>query len=327
MTEKATKTGANGRGKGRVSLVLSCGGSRGLANIGAIEAIIEAGYEITSVAGASMGALVGAAYATGRLPQVKRWFCLLDNKRIRQLADISLGKDYIVKGDRVMAAFRSMIPDVAIEKLPVKFTAISADLASGGEVVFSSGSLFDAVRASISIPSFFRPVMRGKQVLVDGGVVNPLPLDHARREKADILIAVDVNAPDDINVAKAHRRLQRAMRSKPQPFWQRVLPNFNDSLPFDGKDSNFLSLLNRSYAVMVCKNTALSLEINKPDVLVSIPMNRFGTFDYTHANRIIREGKNSMKAALAAYEAQQRRGFFSRFLLSLRRLFAGICKA
>lgn len=324
MTERVTKTRAKGRSKGKVSLVLSCGGSRGLVHIGAIEALTEAGYEISSISGASMGALVGAAYATGRLPQVKRWFCQLDNKRIRQLADISLGKDYIVKGDRVMAALKRMIPDVAIEKLPVKFTAVSADVASGEEIVFSSGSLFDAVRASISIPSFFRPLIRGKQILVDGGVVNPLPIEHAKREKGDILIAIDVNAPDDANLAKAHRRLQRAMRAKPQPFWQRVLPSWNDAQPFDTKDSNFITLLNRAYAVMVCRISQRSLEMAKPDVVVSIPMNRFGTFDYTHAERIIREGRNSMKAALKAYEQQRQGGRLRGFICGLGRRAAGL---
>ena len=320
VKEKAEK---KCRKKGKVALVLSCGGSRGLAHIGAIEAIVEGGYEITSVTGTSMGALVGAVYASGRLPQVKRWFCSLDNKRVRQLVDISLGKDYIVKGDRVMAALKRMVPDVPIEKLPVKFLAVAADVASGGEVVFSSGSLFKAVRASISIPSFFRPVVRGREVLVDGGVVNPLPLGHAGRQKGELLIAVDVNAADDSRVAEAHRRLQRANRSKSQPFWQRMLPNFNDALPFDGKDSNFVSLLNRAYAVMICKNTELSIEIAKPDVVASIPMNRFGTFDYTHAERIIREGRNSMKAALALYEQQHRGGTLRHFFSSLREYFQG----
>lgn len=324
MTERVTKTRAKGRSKRKVSLVLSCGGSRGLVHIGAIEALTEAGYEISSISGASMGALVGAAYATGRLPQVKRWFCLLDNKRIRQLADISLGKDYIVKGDRVMAALKRMIPGVAIEELPVKFTAISADVVSGEEIVFSSGSIFDAVRASISIPSFFRPLIRGKQILVDGGVVNPLPIEHAKREKGDILIAIDVNAPDDANLAKAHRRLQRAMRAKPQPLWQRVLPSWNDAQPFDAKDSNFITLLNRVYAVMVCRISQRSLEMAKPDVVVSIPMNRFGTFDYTHAERIIREGRNAMKAALKAYEQQRQGGRLRRFVCGLGQRAAGL---
>ena len=179
-----------------VALVLSSGGPRGWAYIGAIEELLSRGYNITSVAGTSIGSLVGGIYAAGKLKELKEWLFTLDAWKVFDLMDLSLSKNHIVKGDKVIEALKDIVPDINIEDLKIPYRAVAADLYTGEEVVFDRGPLFDAVRASISIPSLFRPVKYGFRTLVDGGIVNTMPIDKAIRHDNDILIAFDVNDID-----------------------------------------------------------------------------------------------------------------------------------
>ena len=174
----------------RVALVLSSGGARGFAHIGAIEELQERGYEIASVAGTSMGALIGGMFAAGKLEQVKERAFALDRKRMFALADISMGPDHLVKGEKVMGILREIMPDIPIETLPVPFCAVATDLADNSEVVYDSGSLYEAIRASISIPAFFKPQRNGEMLLIDGGVLNPLPLNRVTRSDGDLLVSL-----------------------------------------------------------------------------------------------------------------------------------------
>ena len=136
-----------------VALALSSGGPRGFAYIGAIEELQSRGYTITSVAGASAGALVGGIFAAGGLDSFKEWLFGLDPVKVMTLMDFSVSKNYLVKGDKVINAIKEVVPEVNIEDLPIPFTAIATDLYTGEEVIFREGPLFDAIRASISIPS------------------------------------------------------------------------------------------------------------------------------------------------------------------------------
>ena len=176
--------------KRRVALVLAGGGARGVAHIGAIEELERQGFEISAVAGTSMGALVGGVYASGYLEPFKEWMRALDKYKVFSLVDFALSTEGLVKGDRVMEAMKELVPDVQIERMPVPFAAVAADLLTGDEVVLDSGGLYDAIRASISIPSVFRPVHRDGRVLVDGGTVNPLPLNRVRREEGDAVFEI-----------------------------------------------------------------------------------------------------------------------------------------
>ena len=174
---------------------MSGGGAKGLYHIGVLEALEENGVPIDYVAGTSMGALVGGMYASGHLEPFKEWMCALDRYKVFGLVDFTLSPEGLVKGDRVMRAMQELVPDVRIEQMPVPFAAVAADLVTGREVVLDRGGLYDAIRASISIPSVFRPVHRDGMVLVDGGMVNPVPYDRVRRSEGDLLVAVDVCAP------------------------------------------------------------------------------------------------------------------------------------
>ena len=170
-----------GAKKRRVALVLGGGGARGIAHIGAIGELERRGFEIAAVAGTSMGALVGGMYAAGHLEPFREWMCALDRYKVFSLVDFAFSSEGLVKGDRVIAAMKELVPDVRIERMPLPFAAVAADLLTGREVVLDSGGLYDAIRASISIPSVFRPVRRDGMVLIDGGTVNPLPLNRVRR--------------------------------------------------------------------------------------------------------------------------------------------------
>ena len=205
-----------------VALALSSGGPRGFAYIGAIEVLQERGYRITSVAGASAGALVGGIFAAGGLDAFKEWLYGLDPVQVVSLMDYAPSKNYLVKGDRVIRAIRKRVPDVRIEELPIPFAAVATDLFTGEEVVFREGPLFDAIRASISIPSMFRPVKWRGRTLVDGGLVNTFPLGRVQRSGDDILVGFNVNridAEDIGNYLAARQALsddEAALRDKAQ---------------------------------------------------------------------------------------------------------------
>lgn len=149
----------------KVALVLASGGARGMAHIGAIEELESRGYQITSIAGTSAGALVAGLYATGKLNEAKDWFMSLDKQRLLSLGDFSLSLNYIVKGDKIIDAFKEIVHDCNIEDLPIPVSLVASDVINNKEVVLESGSLFDAVRASVSIPLFFRPVRKDDMLL------------------------------------------------------------------------------------------------------------------------------------------------------------------
>ena len=248
------------------ALVLSMGGARGIAHIGVIEALLAHGYHITSLAGSSMGALVGAMYATGRLEACKQWLCTWNRRKMWQLADLSLSRDGLVKGDRFIRELSRLLPDVNIEDLPLPYAALATDITSGEEVKFDHGSLFDAIRASISIPMLFRPFRRGDhQLLVDGGILNPLPLNHAVRTPGDLLVAVDVNAPAG---KKGRKRL------------------------------NPYQLITKSSRLMMQQITRYELVQTPPDLLISLCGEDYDMMEFFHAEKIVEAGRRAAKEML-----------------------------
>lgn len=283
----------------KVALVLSSGGTRGYAHIGAIEVLEARGYHITSVAGTSMGALVGGMYCAGKLNEVCNWLYKLERRDVLALVDWSLGMNHLVKGEKIMEKLREIVPDVRIEDLPIPFRAVASDLETQREVVFSKRSLYRALRASISIPSLFKPVRIGRHVLVDGGIANPLPLNRVTRQPGDLLVSVNVSAPasERVEQLRQQARIQRHPRLL-------SLDNLIKPLTPDGVDSNYLTLLTAAVTMLIQRNTVLSQKITPPDIAVNIPMNRFSVFDFDHAERIVRAGREAMEQALNQWEAR-----------------------
>ena len=202
----------------KVALALASGGPRGFAYIGAIEELLDRGNEISSVAGVSAGSLVGGIYAAGGLQAFKEWLFGLDPVKVVALMDFSVSKNYLVKGEKVISAIKERVPDVNIEDLPIPFTAVATDLYTGEEVIFREGPLFDAIRASISIPSMFKPAQIGGRTLVDGGMVNTFPLNRVERTPGDILVGFNVNQIDAAEIQGFNRGIvERAERIGTSP--------------------------------------------------------------------------------------------------------------
>jgi len=178
-----------------VSLVLGSGGARGYAHIGAIEELVAQGFDIRSVAGSSMGALVGGVYAAGKLDAYRDWVTPLQRFDVLRLLDWTFSGGGLIKGDRIIEKLRELIGEIRIEDLPISYTAVAVDLLAQREIWFSRGSLFDAIRASIAIPTVLRPHHYEGRTLVDGGLLNPVPITPTLRDLTDCTIAVDVNAP------------------------------------------------------------------------------------------------------------------------------------
>ena len=272
--------------KKKIALVLSGGGARGLAHIGAIETLESHGYEITSIAGCSMGALIGGMYAAGKLPEVKDWVLALDRRKVLSLVDFSLSLTHLVKGDRVMEALKEIVPDVNIEDLPIPYTAVATDWNSGKEVVFDHGSLYDAIRASISIPLFLNPVRREEMLLVDGGLVNSLPLNRVVRHSGDLLFGINVSTHDYQGELLMQQFVERKLLSKSMPaaVMNRIMKHF------EGININYVTLLMRTIAIMLEQNTRQQILISRPDLVVQVPMKRYGVFDFDAASGIYFEG-------------------------------------
>lgn len=284
--------------KKKIALVLSGGGARGLAHIGAIETLESHGYEITSIAGCSMGALIGGMYAAGKLPEVKDWVLALDRRKVLSLVDFSLSLTHLVKGDRVMEALKEIVPDVNIEDLPIPYTAVATDWNSGKEVVFDHGSLYDAIRASISIPLFLNPVRREDMLLVDGGLVNSLPLNRVVRHSGDLLFGINVSTHDYQGELLMQQFVEKKLLSKSMPaaVMNRIMKHF------EGININYVTLLMRTIAIMLEQNTRQQILISRPDLIVQMPMKRYGVFDFDKAAAILQIGKHKTSRALRRFE-------------------------
>lgn len=177
-----------------VSLVLGSGGARGLAHIGVIRCLQERGYAIRYLSGSSIGALIGGVYAAGRLDAYADWVCALDRADVLRLLDWSFRRGAVFAGDRIIGELKALIGDVEIENLDIGFTAVATDLNGKREVWLNRGSLWDAVRASMAVPLVFPPVRRGDQLLVDGGLINPVPIAPTLNDTATWTFAVDLNS-------------------------------------------------------------------------------------------------------------------------------------
>ncbi len=321
-----------------VALVLSSRGPRGWAYIGAIEELESRGYNITSVAGTSIGSLIGGIYAAGKLEEVKEWLFSLDAWKVFDLMDLSLSKNHLVKGDKVINAIKEIVPDVNIEDLNIPYRAVAADLYTGEEVIFDQGPLFDAIRASISIPSLFRPVKYGYRTLVDGGVVNTMPIDRVVRSGHDIVVAFDVNDVDvesirntlitEAREEEAKIKAEKALDAETKSIINSV--RNNNSLSFMEKfrlakaqgekiilhklnseepepelifDDSYYSILSRTFSLMNHVLAKKAAERYRPEVLAKMPFDAYGEIkDYANAREISEAGRKLMREALDQYE-------------------------
>lgn len=301
-----------------VALVLGSGGARGLAHIGAIEELVERGYTITSIAGTSMGAMIAGMYAAGKLQEAKEWFLQVDKQTIVQMVDLSISLNSIVKGEKIIKELEKVVPDCLLQDLPIPCTIVSADLISADEVLFKTGSLFNAIRASISIPLFFQPVQKGQKLLVDGGILNPLPLNRVKRHKGDLLVAVNISGKDSMEIKKSQTKSGLLRATEWIQEYDKLLPaqlqslgarirkreieksnNLTDSV-------NYISMVDRMLDMQIQQNTRLTLQLTQPDILAEMPQYAFTTFDFDKAGVIMERGRQLMHDALDQYEQSKK---------------------
>ena len=202
-----------------ISLVLGSGGARGLAHIGVIHWLEEHDFHIQSVSGCSMGALIGGIYAAGKLDEYESWVRAVTKADIVKLLDLSWGKSGLVKGDKIINTLTELVGDVVIEDLPVTFTAVATDFFHAKEVWINSGNLFDAIRASISLPLFFTPFRYMGVDLIDGGVVNPVPIAPTFSDTTDLTIAVSL---DGKAVSKIETATDKSINENTRPFTRKI---------------------------------------------------------------------------------------------------------
>ena len=292
----------------RVSLVLGSGGARGLAHIGVIEVLEENGFEVASICGCSMGALVGGIHAMGKLDVFKDWVCALDQGDVLRLLDFSFSSAGLIKGDRVIEALRSLVGDRCIEDLQIDFTAVATDLDARREVWIDEGSLFDAIRASIAVPTVFAPVRRGGRTLVDGGLLNPVPIAPTLRDDTDFTVAVDLAGHRDPELdGREEEPAETASDRGELDEYRQAIGDFVDRLTrrvtdgFTSGDKGKMSMLdvvNRSFDTMQVTLSRIRLAEYQPDVLIAIPRNICQTFEYYRAAEVIAEGRRQAERTL-----------------------------
>ncbi len=290
-----------------VTLVLSGGGARGNAHIGVIEELERQGYEIASVTGTSMGALVGGIYADGEIDAFRDWMLSLDKRKVFSLVDFTLGKAGMVKGDKVFKKMKDFIPDTPIEDLRIPFAAVAVDLISFQEVVFREGSLFDAIRASVSIPSVLTPVKTADGLLVDGGVLNNIPINHAPRVPGDLLVVANVNARipvQELDISKEEDEKQKRVYRKKIEEFQSQLQKIRRNMPADkntqshDEKMNYFNVIDKTISLMTYHMAQMSLTHFAPDVLIEVSRDSCGTYDFFKAGELIEMGKAATSLAL-----------------------------
>ena len=320
----------NAVAKPTVSLVLGSGGARGYAHIGAIEELLAQGYEIRSVAGASMGALIGGVYAAGKLEPYRDWVRTMQRMDVLRLLDWTFRGGGLIKGDRIVDKLRELIGAANIEDLPIPYTAVAVDLLAQREVWFSRGSLFDAIRASIAIPTVFRPHRYEGRLLVDGGLLNPVPITPTLRDLTDCTIAVDLNAPAEtpesvsadtpIDVTRVEPMSDGVpvvagaplAESGEQPTalgYKRKLTELLGGLmerrekkTDDANDTGLLETFARSLDVVQATLTRFKLAAQPPDLLVSIPRNVAAFYEFHRADELIELGRARTREALRDFK-------------------------
>ena len=291
-----------------VSLVLGSGGARGLAHIGVIRELEARGFEIKSVTGCSMGALVGGLYCAGKLDTYADWVSNLQEWDVLKFLDISLTpRAGMMKGDLIMERLRQMVGARRIEDLPIPFSAVATDVAAKKEVWFNSGDLFDVIRASIAIPGLFTPKTINGRTLVDGGLLNPLPSAPAMFTDTDITIAVSLSGLDvaepygDVNLRDYRTQLE-TYREKIDDFLDQAQDRLGleldkddeaaeDEMPLTDIFLNMFDTMQRTIA-------RYRLASYPPDILVEIPGNICQTHEFYRARPLIAAGHYWARQAL-----------------------------
>lgn len=267
-----------------VSLVLGSGGARGLAHVGIIRWLEDHNYKIVSISGSSIGALVGGFYAANKLDIYTDWLKSISTLEMLKLLDFK-GSGGFVSGKKLMKRLEELVGDVAIEDMEIKFTAVASDITAEKEIWINQGSLLKAIRASISLPLFFTPYEYKGRLLVDGGVLNPVPIAPSFHDDADITIAVNLSGESVEDTLDDKEEDESSWMNSVAEYFKKL------SLPEPLVSQNSMSLVaNKSYETMQGSLARMKLAAYPPDILLEVPRNLCKMFDFQKSQELIEYG-------------------------------------
>ena len=273
-----------------ISLVLGSGGARGLAHIGIIQWLEKHGYQIRAISGCSIGALVGGVYTAGKLDEFEAWIISIDRFSMAKLLDIAWESSGVFKGDRIIQKLVNLIGDFDIEDLPIPFTAEAADIAREKEVWLNSGSLFDAIRASISLPLFFTPYEINGAKLIDGGILNPVPIAPTFDDGTELTIAVNLGGPvtETRPIEPEHiPPVDQSLRARIANYIDDIQESFASSF---ASEINAFDVANQAFDTMQSAIARDKLAAYPPDKIIEIPRNVCGILEFDRADEMITLG-------------------------------------
>lgn len=284
------------RGKS-VSLVLGSGGARGLAHVGVIKWLEEHQFRIESISGCSIGALIGGLYGAGKLPEFERWVCSISKLDILTYMDFTLAKEGFLKGEKIIDTLKELFGDIQIDDLSITYTAVASDIDQEREVWISKGSLFDAIRASISLPFLLKPFNYRGVNLIDGGVLNPVPIAPTFHDHTDMTIAVNLNGPPE---KKEKLKQIREAEDGELSSFKRKIKQFLDALPNSDLKKNFgdwsiYYIASQSFEAMQGAIARHKLATYPPDFVIDLPRNICGAMDFDRGAEIISYGYQKME--------------------------------
>ena len=289
--------------KRTVSLVLGSGGARGLAHIGVIETLERYGYDIQSIAGSSMGALVGGIYAAGALDAYSRWAQVLQQMDVLRMLDFSFRSSGLIKGEKVIETLKELIGDRNIEDLPISFTAVASNVDDQKEVWLNHGSLFSAIRASIAIPTIFTPVSYRGKTLLDGGLTNPIPIAPTLKDNTELTIAVNLSGKPEPQYSRIIKKEPKVL---PDASYHKRIAIFIDGLQqklgkSDNQDVGVFQVVSSSFETMQNTISRFKMAAYSPDMVIDIPRNSCTFYEFYRAAEMIELGRERADAVLKMY--------------------------
>ncbi len=278
-----------------VSLVLGSGGARGLAHVGVIKYLEDNNYKIESISGCSIGALIGGFYAAGKLDVYVEWIQSADTFDLLKLLDFK-GSGGLVSGDKLMKKLEELVGDYEIQSLPITFTAVASDINYEKEIWINKGSLLSAIRASISLPLFFAPHLHNNKRLVDGGVLNPVPIAPTFHDATDLTIAVNLGADDSTECLLEKNNEKNNFTSTLKEYINNL--SLPDAIFTEG---SMYMVANKSFESMQSSLARMKLAAYPPDIEIDIPKNLCGTFEFSKSTQVIDYGYDICKKTMQTF--------------------------